>query len=130
MLRASSEHNGDEIDIAALTGTAVGDSGIAHGDKLVAFAEAVIGDGAKNIKPARAAVKAALGDAALVDAAGIIGMFNGLDRVADATGAPLEDWKAADTADMRAAIGIDSFAATKAEIEAGSASLGRPLPLN
>lgn len=119
MLRASSEHNGDDIDIAALTGRATGDSGIAQGDRLVALAEAVIADNAENTKTARAAVQAALGDAALVDAAGIIGMFNGLDRVADATGAPLEDWKAADTADMRAAIGIDAFAATKAEIEAG-----------
>jgi hypothetical protein len=119
MLRASSDHNGDDIDIAALTGSAVGDSGIAQGDRLVALAEAVIADNAQDMKIARAAVQAALGDAALVDAAGIIGMFNGLDRVADATGAPLEDWKAADTADMRAAIGIDAFAATKAEIEAG-----------
>jgi len=58
----------------------------------------------------------------VVDAAGIIGMFNGLDRVADATGTPLEDWKAADTADLRTAIGIDAYAATKAEIEAGEAS--------
>jgi hypothetical protein len=122
MLRASSDHNGDDIDIAALTGSAVGDSGIAEGDRLVALAEAVIADNAQDMKIARAAVQAALGDAALVDAAGIIGMFNGLDRVADATGAPLEDWKAADTADMRAAIGIDAFAATKAEIEAGRAS--------
>ena len=122
MLRASSEHNGDDIDLAALTGGADGDAGVAHGDKLIAFAEAVIADQALEMDAARAVVRTALGDAALVDAAGIIGMFNGLDRVADSTGAPLEDWKAADTADMRAAIGIDAFAATKAALEAGGTS--------
>jgi len=126
MLRASSEHNGDDINLSALTGGADGDAGIAHGDKLIAFAEAVIADHVSDMAAARAAVKAGLGDAVLVDTAGIIGMFNGLDRVADSTGAPLEDWKAAETADMRAAIGIDAFAATKAELKSGGASLGRP----
>ena len=121
MLRASSEHNGDLIDLNALTGGADGDAGIAQGDKLIAFAEAVIADQSSEMEAARTAVQAALGDVALVDAAGIIGMFNGLDRVADSTGAPLEDWKAAETADMRAAIGIDAFAATKAELESGGA---------
>ena len=121
LLRASSDHNGDDIDLSILTSGSRDSSGIEHSDLLIAFAEAVLADKAQDMESARTAVQAALGDAALVDAAGIIGMFNGLDRVADATGAPLEDWKAADTADMRAAIGIDAFAATKAEIEAGGA---------
>src|SRR5260370_1300574 len=51
-----------------------------------------------------------MGAAALVDAAGIAGLFNAIDRVADATGAPLEEAKAADTASLRDAIGIDEFA--------------------
>ena len=120
MLRESSEHNGEEIELGALTAAADGAaSGIPQGDLLVAFAEAVTLADGPAIVAARGALQTALGDEALVDAAGIVGMFNGLDRVADATGAPLEDWKAADTAEMRAAIGIDSFAAAKAEIEAG-----------
>ena len=123
MLRESSEHNGEEIDFQALTGGVDGaSSGIPHGDLLVAFAEAVTLGSERAIAQARLALQTAMGDAALVDAAGIIGMFNGLDRVADATGTPLEDWKAADTADLRTAIGIDAYAATKAEIEAGEAS--------
>ena len=123
MLRESSEHNGEDIDLQALTAGVDGaTSGIPHGDLLVAFAEAVTLSNEPAMAQARIAIQTAMGDAALVDAAGIVGMFNGLDRVADATGAPLEDWKAADTADMRAAIGIDSFAATKAELEAGEVS--------
>jgi hypothetical protein len=123
MLRESSEHNGEEIELGALTAAVDGAaSGIPHGDLLVAFAEAVTLASAPAITQAKLAVQLAMGDAALVDAAGIVGMFNGLDRVADATGAPLEDWKAADSADMRAAIGIDAFAAVKADLEAGGSS--------
>ena len=123
MLRESSEHNGEIIDLQALTGGVNGAaSGIPHGDLLVAFAEAVTLASEPAIAQARIALQAAMGDEALVDAAGIVGMFNGLDRVADATGTPLEDWKAADTAEMRAAIGIDEYAATQAELEAGEAS--------
>lgn len=120
MLRESSEHNGEDIDLQALTAGVDGAaSGIPHGDLLVAFAEAVtLADGPAMVD-ARRALKAALGDAALVDAAGIVGMFNGLDRVADSTGAPLEDWKAADSAEMRSALGIDAYAATKASLEEG-----------
>jgi len=123
MLRESSEHNGEDIDLRALTAGVDGAaSGIPHGDLLVAFAEAVTLGNQPAMAQARLALRTALGDAALVDAAGIVGMFNGLDRVADATGAPLEDWKAADTADMRTALGIDDFAATRAKLEAGGPS--------
>ena len=40
-----------------------------------------------------------MGDAALVDAAAIVATFNAIDRVADSTGIPIEDGKAAATAD-------------------------------
>ena len=52
-----------------------------------------------------------MGEAALVDASGITATFNAIDRVADATGIPMEAEKAADTADFRAVIGVDNFAA-------------------
>jgi hypothetical protein len=53
----------------------------------------------------------------LVDAARIAGLFNAIDRVADATGAPLEEAKAADTTSLRDAIGIDEFHAVWARLE-------------
>lgn len=120
MLRESSDHNGEDIDLQALTGGVDGAvSGIPHGDLLVSFAEAVTLDDEAGMENARKALQQTMGDAALVDAAGIVGMFNGLDRVADATGAPLEDWKAADTQEMRGDLGIDDYAANKAALDAG-----------
>ena len=57
-----------------------------------------------------------MGAAALVDAAAIVATFNAIDRVADSTGIPIEDGKAAATADVRAALGINSFAENRGEI--------------
>jgi hypothetical protein len=46
------------------------------------------------------------------DAAGVVGLFNAIDRIADATGIPLEAEKAEASADFRAALGIDRFDVT------------------
>lgn len=59
----------------------------------------------------------AMGAAALVDAAGIAGFFNAIDRVADATGTPLDERTAADTESLRKQLGIDAFAAAKSCLE-------------
>jgi hypothetical protein len=85
------------------------DCGIPHAALLVAFAEAVIGDDDIGLNDARQRLAATLGDAALVDSAAVIATFNGLDRVADATGIQIEQAKAVETAEIRAALGIDDF---------------------
>ena len=41
--------------------------------------------------------------------AGVVGLFNAIDRVADATGIPLEAEKAVASADFRTALGVDRF---------------------
>ena len=58
----------------------------------------------------REALRQAVGDEGLVDAAGVAATFNAIDRIADATGIPLEDAKAAVSADFREALAIDSYA--------------------
>jgi hypothetical protein len=83
---------------------------VPFGRLLVEFAEAVLGEDDHALVRARYALKAALGPAGLVDAAGVVGLFNAIDRVADATGIPLEPEKAAATADFRAALDLDRFA--------------------
>lgn len=113
MLRASSEHSREAIDLKAVVGQAEGDGGIAHGALLVRFAEAVIGGSDSELAACRKMVQSTLGPAALVDAAGVCGLFNAIDRVADSTGIPLENEKAAATESMRAQLGIDRFAAGK-----------------
>jgi hypothetical protein len=83
---------------------------VPHGRALIEFADAVLGDDDTVLAQARQAVLAALGPAELADAAAVVGLFNAIDRVADATGIPLEPEKAAASADFRTALGLDRFA--------------------
>ena len=87
------------------------DGGIENGARLILFTTAVLGDDAGELKAAREDIAAVMGGAALTDTAAVAALFNAIDRVADATGIPLEDVKAEATADFRADIGIDAFAA-------------------
>ncbi len=56
------------------------------------------------------ALRRAVGDDGWVDAAGVAATFNAIDRVADATGIPLEPRKAEVSADFRGALEIDDWA--------------------
>jgi hypothetical protein len=115
LLRESSKAKGENYDLALLTGVK-GDGNVPHGALLVSFAEAVLGNDDARLAAVRSEIRAKLGDAALVDAAAIAATFNAIDRVADATGIPIEDAKAAATADFRAALGINAFAEDRGEI--------------
>jgi hypothetical protein len=114
LLRASSKAQGGNYDLTLLTG-ASGDGNIPHGALLVRFAEAVIGDDSA-LPGIRGEIREKLGDAALIDAAAVAATFNAIDRVADSTGIPIEDAKAAATADFRSALGIDAFAESRGEV--------------
>ena len=85
-----------------------GGGGVAAGEELAAFAEAVAGDG--DMAAAIFALRRAVGDDGWVDAAGVAATFNAIDRVADATGIPLEPRKAEVSADFRGALDIDVWA--------------------
>ncbi len=115
MLRESSKAKGEDYDLKLLTGAA-GDGNIPHGALLVSFAEAVLGRDEARLSAVRSGIRDRMGAAALVDAAAIVATFNAIDRVADSTGIPIEDGKAAATADVRAALGINSFAENRGEI--------------
>jgi hypothetical protein len=110
LLRASGRTQNKDYDLAPVIGAGRGDAGVEHGRPLVAFAEAVLGGDDAALSGARARLLAALGPAGLVDAAGVVGLFNAIDRIADATGIPLEPEKAEASADFRAALGLDRFA--------------------
>ena len=75
-------------------------SDVPHGGMLLAFADAVPGGGEAALTRVRDAVRRAVGEAALSDAAGVIGGFDGITRIADATGIPLEPEKIMMTADL------------------------------
>jgi len=91
-------------------GAAADGGGVPYGDRLIEFAEAVLADNDEQLLRVRSALRGSLGDAALVDAAAVVGFFNAIDRVADATGIPLDPERLPQTADFRAALGLDAFA--------------------
>ncbi len=78
------------------------------------FAEAVVLGPDARLAELRNQIRAKLSVEALVDAAGVCGLFNAIDRVADSTGIPLEADKAEESADYRAALGINRFAEGRA----------------
>lgn len=87
---------------------------------MIEFAEAILGDDDDRLQVARRAIHDTLGADAVVDSAGVAGLFNAIDRIADSTGAPLEADKAEMTAALREEIGIDAFAAQKEALDAAA----------
>ena len=110
MLRASAKATNTEIDLKAVTSNDVGDSGVANGGLLADFTEAVLGNVETHIVVARRRLGDELGDGGLVDASAVVANYNALDRVANATGIPLEAAKEANTVELRAVLGINDFA--------------------
>ncbi len=107
MLRASIEQTGADYDLNGVIGE--GDGGIPHGGLLIEFAEAVIGSDDARLSRAREQLLQALGPAALVDAAGVVATFNAIDRVADATGTPIDEQRIEASAETRTQLGIDRY---------------------
>lgn len=90
---------------------AAGDSGVPAGDRLVAFADAVVIAGSGDLANAREALRAKLGPGALVDAAAVVASFNSVVRIADASGIPIEEFKREAAAGIVAELGWDAAAA-------------------
>ncbi len=71
---------------------------------------------------------AAVGSAGLVEACLTVGAFNGLTRVADATGIALDDGTMAATTDVRAELGLNDMAGARNTGDAVFASGAPRLP--
>ena len=87
--------------------------GVSHAPEFVAFAAATISAEVRSLDLKRAALVRVVGIEAMIDAAAVIAGFDGITRIADATGIPLEPSKAEQTADLRASLHIDEFASAK-----------------
>jgi alkylhydroperoxidase family enzyme len=98
------------VDLAAVNGGVAADAGVEHGARLLAFTEAVMGDDAAARARERAALRALLSPERFVDVAAIIGAFNVVDRIADATGIPLDPMLAAMGGDLRRELNLARFA--------------------
>jgi len=90
-LRASSKKTGGDADITVITSDAPRDGGVPHGALMIELVDAVI-DAAADPAPARARLVAAAGPGLVVEVGAVLGMFHWNDRVADATGAPLDEF--------------------------------------
>ena len=118
MLRASVRGKAGEYNLEPVTGgNEAGDSGVPHSEILVALAEAVVVDYATRLTDARLAALDVLGGDGLVDAIAVAGYFDGIDRVADATGIPVDDYIVPISKEIRESLGIDEFAQTKERLE-------------
>lgn len=89
------------------------DVGVEHAAVLGRFAESALAAADASLDAARAHLVDAVGEAGMIDAAAVIAGFNGITRIADATGIPLEAPKAEQTAGLRADLGIDRFLEAK-----------------
>ncbi len=106
----SSLSTGREIDLKGVNeGEGAGDGGIPHGDRLLAFTDAVMRGSDADIDRERAALRAVVSDAEYIDAVATIGAFNVVDRIADSTGIPLDETLEAVSQGVRDELGLARF---------------------
>lgn len=102
------------MNLSALTDAqAAASSGVEHGATLIAFAEAMLGEDDIALAQARTGVIAALGSAALVDAAGVASNFERMVRIADSTGIQLDERMEILSKDARDTLQLERFTAYK-----------------
>ena len=109
VLRASGQKDGEDFDLNSVIGTGHGDVGVDHGELLLAFADAVLEDDDAALDLVRKELVGVLGKEALVDAAGTAASFNSVVIVADATGIPIDEFKADPTREILEELGIEDF---------------------
>ena len=104
LLRESGEHDNVDYDLAALKDGTGG--GVEDGELLIPFVDTVINLNAEAPAVDKVEIRDVLGEAALVDTVPVIATFEATDRIADAPGTPLEDYKEAATVALRKEIGF------------------------
>ena len=108
LLRASGKRDNQDYDLSAVTDDHA-DSGVPHSATIRALTEAAVGGRWQELGTLRDAASAVLDEPAMVDVLTVASGFNGITRVADATGIPLDDRARTTTEEMRSAVGIDRF---------------------
>lgn len=109
LLRRSGETNNQELVLEAITGAADKTIGVPDEEVLVAIADAVYSGEPDRLSEVRALGVNAIGPTAVVDAIGVAAAFNGITKIANATGIPLDESTDALTPEMRASTGIDRY---------------------
>ena len=97
------------MDISAVNGATGDDGGIDHGAALVAFTDAVMGSDDDALVRERSRLRGLLSPEAFIDTCATIGGFNVVDRIADATGIPLDDALHGMSAEVREELDLGRF---------------------
>lgn len=84
---------------------------------LIEFCDALLGENEQELDAARRLVEQCLGTAALVDAAGVAAYFDGIDRIADATGTMVETEFSAVTQTLRERLSINAYQEARERLE-------------
>ena len=108
LLRASSEHQENGYDLSSVTSDNL-DPGVTHGRWLRALTEATIKGDWLALAEIRPQAEEVMGYQQTIDALIVAAAFNGITRVADSTGIPLDDNTRDVTVDMREVTGIQRF---------------------
>ena len=108
LLRESSILSNQSLNLGVATGAA-GEVGIDHEKELLLVAEAVYLGDPIALTGMREAVQPVLGIQGLVDAITIAAGFNGITKIANATGLPLDRATVDRTQEMRSETGIDDY---------------------
>jgi hypothetical protein len=104
----SSQSLATDVELRALIEADV-ESAIPHGAALLAFASALVLGEAGPLDAARERLLREMGEAALVDAAGVASNFQRMVRIADGTGIPLGEGLETRSQDVRAELGLERF---------------------
>ncbi len=111
MLSVSMKLQGQEVDLTGIIeGADAVDDAIPHGKVLTRFVEALLGGVEDEIRTARDHLIDAVGGDAFVDTCGVIGHFERMTRLADATGIPLDEATLAGTVQIREDLGLNDYA--------------------
>lgn len=111
---------GQEVDLhLAVDGSAGSDGGIAHGALLSDFATAAATGDEPALERTRQEILAKLGPEQLVDAAALVAHYEKMDRIADATGIPLDIPMQVLGGEMRDSLGIGKFTSAQNTKTAG-----------
>ncbi len=111
LLRVSTQSEGEEVDLnGVVEGAENVDDRLPAGKELTAFAEAVVADDPAVLDQARSALLAVVTPAEFVDAAGVVGNFERMVRIADGIGISLDPSFEDVTSDMREDLGLNNFA--------------------
>ncbi len=99
-----------------------------HADAIVRFGEAVT-RGDDDVDQVRADLLYVLGAEGFVEAAGIVGIFNGLVRTADASGIPLDDGTRGASTEFRQELGLNAYpGSANTDLEARGPAIGSEDP--